>query len=52
MNMVENLAIQERRDYQKQWRQKNPDKVKKHTADYWRRRAEKKLAEKEDQGGK
>ena len=51
MGEVDNLAIQERREYQKQWRQKNPDRVKKHTDDYWKRRAEKKLAEQEKVNG-
>ena len=46
------MIAQERRDYMKSWRAANKDKVKKHNANYWRRRVEKKLAEQENQNGK
>lgn len=45
---IEQLAAEERREYFRQWRAANKDKVKKHNATYWQRRAEKKLKE---QGG-
>ena len=38
----------ERREYQRKWRAANPDKTKKHQEDYWRRRAERKLAEQKE----
>lgn len=40
-------ARQARNKYSKEWRQKNPEKVKKHNIDYWERQA-KKLANDED----
>ena len=39
-------AREERRKYYREWRRKNPDKVRKHLNDYWERKAatnEKKL---------
>jgi len=37
-------AVQEeKREYFRQWRRNNPDKVKKHNENYWRKRAEKRL---------
>ena len=37
-------AIQEeKREYIRRWRKNNPDKVKKHNENYWRKRAEKRL---------
>jgi len=42
---VEEMAKCERRDYFKQWRAANKDKIKRHNADYWKRRAQKKLNE-------
>lgn len=33
------------REYLKEWRAKNPDRVKKYNADYWRRKAEQKQME-------
>lgn len=32
-------AVQARREYQRAWRQKNPDKVKANNARYWERKA-------------
>ena len=40
---IEELARAERRGYHKAWRAANPDKVKKHALDYWKRKAEKRL---------
>lgn len=34
-----------KRQYQKEWRKKNPDKVKKNQENYWKRKAEKLIAE-------
>lgn len=37
-----NLSAREmQRRYLREWRKKNPDKVKKYNRDYWRRKAEK-----------
>lgn len=32
-------AEEARREYFRQWRKRNPDKVKKHARDYWERKA-------------
>ena len=45
---LEELAIAERRAYHRAWRAANRDKVRAQNAAYWRKRAEKKLHEKED----
>ncbi len=42
-------AIDARRAYQKQWRDKNPDKVKARNARYWERRAARLAAEREQE---
>lgn len=42
---LDELAMEERREYFRKWRAANKDKVKKHNADYWKRRAEQKLKE-------
>ena len=36
---MEEIARKMKNDYQKQWRQQNPDKVRKYNRDYWVRRA-------------
>jgi len=46
-NNTDVMIAKERREYMRQWRAANKDKVKKHNADYWRRRVERKLAEQE-----
>jgi len=46
---LDKLADDARREYQRMWRAANRDKVRKHSTDYWRRQAEKKLAEQESQ---
>ena len=43
--MVSDLAIQLRREYQREWRRKNKDKVAANNRRYWERKA-RKLAEK------
>lgn len=36
---IEELAQRERKEYYKQWRANNRDKIKKHRENYWRKRA-------------
>ena len=56
---MEQAAIEARRRYHKQWRQKNPEKVKAANDRYWARRAEREtravndpsICNKEAQGG-
>lgn len=45
---LEQLAVEMQREYQRQWRKANPDKVRKNTNDYWMRKAAQKLKEQED----
>ena len=45
---LEELALEERRAYFREWRANNKDKVKKHNATYWKKRAKRRLEEKED----
>lgn len=40
---LEAAAREEKREYFRQWRRNNPDKVRKHNENYWRKRAEKRL---------
>jgi uncharacterized short protein YbdD (DUF466 family) len=40
---LEAAAQEEKREYFRKWRKNNPDKVKKHNENYWRKRAEKRL---------
>lgn len=40
---LEVAAQEEKREYFRQWRKNNPDKVKKHNENYWRKRAEKRI---------
>ena len=44
---LEEIARQERLEYFRQWRANNKDKVKKHNATYWQKRAERIIAERE-----
>ena len=44
-------AIAARREYQKKWREKNPDKVRENNARYWERRAARLAAEREMNNG-
>ena len=50
--LVEQLAAEERKAYFKKWRAENKDKVKKHNATYWQKRALKKLASQFQESGK
>ena len=45
---VEEIAREERLAYFREWRAKNKDKVKKHNATYWEKRAKRILAEREE----
>lgn len=49
---LEQTAAEIRREYQRQWRQKNRDKVRRYNEAYWRRLAERKLAEEDGNNGK
>ena len=40
---LEAAAQEEKREYFRQWRKNNPDRVKKHNENYWRKRAEMRL---------
>ena len=40
---LEAAAQKEKREYIRRWRKNNPDKVKRHNENYWRKRAEKRL---------
>lgn len=44
-NELAELARQERNKYHREWRAKNPDKVRERNRRYWERRAEKAAAE-------
>ena len=44
-NIDEEIKITQRA-YLKEWRKKNPELAKKYRRDYWKRRTEKRLAEK------
>ena len=44
---IEELARQARLAYFREWRANNKEKVKQHNANYWKRRAERILAEQE-----
>jgi len=49
---LEAVAQEEKGEYFRQWRKNNPDRVKKHNENYWRKRAEKRLeAEAKDNVG-
>jgi hypothetical protein len=51
MEQLDEFARAERREYHREWRKRNPDKVKEQNAAYWRRRAERKLRETAQQEG-
>lgn len=42
---LEDLAKKEQAEYMRNWRKKNPDKVRKSNHEYWKRRAQKRLAD-------
>ena len=44
-NEIEQVALEMRKAYYKEWRQKNKAKVKDKNNNYWLKKAEKKLAE-------
>lgn len=49
---IKRAAAEERREYYRQWRKENRDKIKKYNVKYWQHRAEKKATEKEENNGK
>ena len=50
LKKIQKLMEQERRDYYRSWRKKNPDKVRQHNQNYWRKRVEKRLAVQKEKG--
>lgn len=44
---IEELVLQERKAYFKDWRARNKDKVRKNNQNYWKKRVEKRLKESE-----
>ena len=44
---IEEIAREERLAYFREWRANNKDKVKKHNATYWEKRAKQRIAERE-----
>jgi len=42
---IQKLARQKQREYLREWRRNNPDKVRKYNKSYWRRRAIRELKE-------
>ena len=44
-NSLNELISKERKEYFKEWRARNKDKVKKNNENYWKKRAEKKIKE-------
>lgn len=51
MNTRNEAAVAARREYQRKWRHKNPDKVKAATDRYWAHKAEREAAEREKEEG-
>ncbi|HHU07387.1 MAG TPA: phosphatase [Clostridiaceae bacterium] len=45
---LEQLALEEKREYYRKWRAENKDKIKKYQETYWKRKAEQKLKEQEE----
>lgn len=49
---LEELAIEIRRAYFREWRKKNPDKVRENNHRYWIKRAERLMKERENNNNK
>lgn len=45
--MIEDMAREAQRQYLRQWRKRNPEKVKKYNREYWIRRVQKEQAQKD-----
>lgn len=45
---LEQLMVEERRAYFKEWRKNNKERVKQHNQNYWKRRVEKRLQEEKE----
>ncbi len=43
MSNLQEMVKKMKREYSKQWREKNPEKARKYNADYWERKAKEKL---------
>ena len=48
---MDKIAKAERAAYQRNWRKKNPERVREINERYWMRRAEKELAKRSERGG-
>lgn len=48
-NSIDQMAIEARRAYQREWRKANPDKVKASAMRYWAKRAMKEAEERKEQ---
>lgn len=47
---IDELAAESRREYYRNWRAANKEKVKVHNASYWKRQAEKRLLDNKKEG--
>lgn len=45
---IEEQAREERREYYRQWRARNPEKIRENNRRYWERKAAKKAADKKE----
>lgn len=50
MNDLDEMARRERLEYFRKWRAANKDKVKQHNQDYWKRKAEARLQDRNHGG--
>ena len=48
MAQIDDFAKAERLAYYKKWRSANPERIKKHNENYWRKRVERKLLEQQN----
>lgn len=48
---MDETAKEARAAYQREWRRRNPDRVREINERYWMRRAEKELAKRSEKGG-
>ena len=48
---IKRAAAEERREYYRQWRKENRERVKQYNQNYWQHRAEKKATEQEENNG-
>lgn len=50
-DLLDRTAKEARAAYQREWRKKNPERVREINERYWMRRAEKELAKRSERGG-